>query len=340
MTGVFGGRTLDELRPLTPDLRGLADARLVVVDNGPGRGQRLLLLRNAAGVTLEIAVDRGFDLAALTFRGVNIGWNSPTGLPKPGFPHDAEAGLGLLRNIDGFLVTCGLDNHGLPAEGPSDHLAYPIRKSVHYPLHGRISGLPATLIGYGVSDGEAPVVWCEAEVRQAAVFGEVLVLRRRVELSLFEAKITLSDTVSNRGFRPARHGVLYHFNAGFPFLDEGVQLTGALEALKDDWARSPPIAADGAEEIVDLIEPQADAQGQVSMGLHNPALGVTLSIAFQKSQLPKLALWRCWQAGLYVVGVEPCTHLEPAAQAYSPEARGSFLDPGQARSYDLILSIM
>ncbi len=341
MPGSGQNRSLGELRRLTPDLRGLADARLVVVDNGPGRGQRMLLLRNAAGLTLEIAVDRGFDLAAITFRGINIGWNSPTGLPRPSFPHDLESGFGILRGLDGFLATCGLDNYGLPAEGSAEHLAYALRKSVHYPLHGRISAHPATLMGYGLSEGETPVLWCEGEIRQAAVFGEVLTLRRRIELRLFDGSISLSDTVTNRGFRPARHGVLYHFNVGFPFLDASSKLTGALERLAPQWQQSPPIAADDAEEEVDSFEPDADADGIVRAGMVNPALagGMELELAFNKAQLPRLALWRCWQSGLFVVGIEPCSGLDPDALTYEGPGTGPFLEPGEIKRYDIKLTI-
>lgn len=48
-----------ELQEKTPDFRGVADIRLVTMEDGPGRGQRLLIARNASGVSFEIAVDRG-----------------------------------------------------------------------------------------------------------------------------------------------------------------------------------------------------------------------------------------------------------------------------------------
>ena len=64
-----------ELRKRSSDLRAIADVRLVAIEDGPGRGQRLLLARNAAGIAFEIAVDRGFDLSSLSIRGINIGWH-------------------------------------------------------------------------------------------------------------------------------------------------------------------------------------------------------------------------------------------------------------------------
>lgn len=78
----------------TADLRALADIRLVTLDDGPGRGQRLLIGRNANGVAFEIAVDRGFDVSGLSFRGTNVGWHSPTQMVFPTHDPDSEEGLG------------------------------------------------------------------------------------------------------------------------------------------------------------------------------------------------------------------------------------------------------
>jgi hypothetical protein len=334
-------RTLGDFKRLTPDLRGLGDARLVSVEDGPGRGQRLLLLRNAAGVGVEIAVDRGFDIAALTLGGINLGWNSPNTLPRPTFAHDLEDGMGVLRALDGFLVTCGLDNYGLAATGTATHLAYPVRQRVHYPLHGRIAGQPGRLIGYGLAEGERPVLWCEGEVRQTALFGEVLVLRRRIELDLFSTGIALHDTVTNAGFRPARHGILYHFNIGYPLLDEASCPTGSIGPLAEQWRDSPPVPDDDSEEQVDVIEPLVEPDGLAQAGLCNPSLlgGTALSIRFDPAQLPGLALWRCWQSGIFALGIEPNSALDATALDYEGPGTGPFLEAGESRRYDLAIEL-
>lgn len=71
-----------ELQRRTADLRSVADIRLTSLEDGPGRGQRLLIARNAHGVAFEVAVDKGFDIAGLSFRGTNIGWHSPCRWPS------------------------------------------------------------------------------------------------------------------------------------------------------------------------------------------------------------------------------------------------------------------
>lgn len=333
--------SLENLRRCTPDLRGVGDIRLMTLDNGPGRGQRLLIGRNATGLGFEVAVDRAFDLSALTYRGINLGWNSPVQMTARPFPHDLESGAGMLRNLDGFIVTCGLDHFGEPIEGAADHFIYPLRRQIQYPLHGRISSQAAKLTGYGLTDSPPQTLWCEAEVRQAAVFGEVLVLRRRIELELFGRRLTQSDVILNQGYRPTRHALLYHINLGYPFLDREAELIGGFGSLRDTFRKIPPVPEDGFEELDDHIDPECDDKGTVMVGMRNPSLlqGVSLRIQFLKAQLPQVNLWRCWQSGLYVMGIEPCTGIGANSLAYKGPGSANFLEAGASRHYHLTIEV-
>ena len=171
------------LRRKSPDLRGIADVRLVTLEDGPGRGQRILIARNATGLSFEVAVDRGFDLSSLSMNAINIGWWSPTQMPFPTVDPDSEQGWGFLRNFDGFLVTCGLDHISRPRAVDISHYNHPHLKTITPPLHGRIATAKARLLSYGVDEVAGTVV-CDGIVRQASVFGEVLELRRRITLPL------------------------------------------------------------------------------------------------------------------------------------------------------------
>lgn len=330
---------LADLRKKTADLRGLGEIRLVALENGPGRGQRLLLCRNAAGLECEVAVDRGFDVTALRWRGINLGWNGPVGTAAPREP-GGEEGLGVLRSFDGFLVTCGLDHYGLPGVGPAENFIYPHRTRTRFPLHGRVSAIGATLSGYGLdSESAMPALWCEADVRQASLFGEVLTLRRRIEIPLFEPRLNLYDRVRNDGYRPTRHGVLYHCNLGYPLLDEHAQLSGDFEpGLRTGFASEPPVPADDVQERFDSHASKAGADGLARAGVRNPQLegGLELEIAYSAATLPMLGLWRAWQSGIYALGIEPHTLLTAPAE----EARGpSLLEAGEARHYRLHFQI-
>lgn len=74
-------------------------------------------------------------------------------------------------------------------------------------------------------------------------------------------------------------------------------------------------------------------------GLHNPNLGVTLKLYFQKDQLPHLTNWQHWGKNEYVTGLEPGTH-PPIGQA-SARAQNTliYLAPGERRTYDLTIDV-
>ena len=328
---------LSALRKKTGDLRGLGDIRLVALEDGPGRGTRLIICRNAAGLEFEISVDRGFDLSALRWRGANLSWHSPVGDGVPAGALEAEDGLALLRSFDGFLVTCGLDHYGAPASGSADPYNYPLRTRMSHPLHGRISSTPATLRGYGLETGAAhPYFWAEADIRQAALYAEVLVLRRRIEAPLFEPLIRMRDTVANAGWRPSRHAMLYHFNVGYPLLDQQSVLTGSFsEAAKAAFQAAPPIPAEVIKELFEVETTAGDCEGWAHAGLSNPALngGVALDIAYSAATLPGLGLWRAYQSGIYAVGLEPLTGIAPDDAGYQGPGTPNYLEAGASRDY-------
>ena len=114
-------------------------------------------------------------------------------------------------------------------------------------LHGRVANIPARLTGYGERwEAGRCVLWAEGEVRQAAIFGEHLVLRRRIEADLHGTEIRLSDTVTNAGFDRTPHMFLYHVNVGWPLLYEGAVRRGRR---LDPW-RSDSVAAQGFSHTV------------------------------------------------------------------------------------------
>ena len=68
------------------------------------------------------------------------------------------------------------------------------------------------------------MLWAEGEVIQAALFGEQLALRRRIEADLGGRALRITDVVTNTGATPCPHMLLYHCNVGFPVVDAGAEL--------------------------------------------------------------------------------------------------------------------
>src|SRR5262249_57919645 len=119
-----------------------------------------------------------------------------------------------------MVVSCGLDHTLAPDEDTAEQFNQPhIRTTVRYGLHGRIGGLPARLAGYGERwDGDECVLWAEGEVLQSAVFGEQLVLRRRVEASVGGAWFLVPGPGENNRDTPAAPQLLLHCHPRVPGL--------------------------------------------------------------------------------------------------------------------------
>src|SRR5690606_14852020 len=95
----------------------------------------------------------------------------------------------------------------------------------------------------------------------------------------------------------------------------------------------------GGEEAA-FIDIAADDEGKCCCGIHNPHIGLALSIEFNKAQLPWLTNWQHWGSGEYVVGLEPGTH-PPIGQA-NARKDGSLilLEPHERREYEVVVRIM
>lgn len=269
--------------------------------DGDAAGVRLVRLRTGE-IDVDLAVDRALDVVRASVRGVPVGWLSPAGLRHPAFTE--PVGFGPLRTFTGgLLTTCGLDHIHAPADSPnpSGHPAEPVR---HHPLHGRVASLPARLTRLGRSDDGTRLV-VEGQIRQAAPFGENLVLTRRVEALVGGRTLHVVDQIRNAGFTPAPLAVLYHANVGWPVLSPRAQLLGGAPG------QSVPDPVPGAQESVLEVRATSDENGWAHAAVVNDDLGdgraAGLLVSWDAAALPVLAQWVMPASGMYVVGVEPST---------------------------------
>ena len=271
-------------------------------------------------------------------------------MQRPGLHQpELDAGVGFLRAFNGLLVTCGLDHYGGGEEGSSAHFNYPYRQKTVYPMHGRISHVPGRLIGYGIDEAQG-LVWCEGTATQASAFGEVLELHRRIEAPLGGSEIRVHDTVTNRGFRPTPHAILYHYNFGYPLLSgQSEFLAPVREVLwmphepkaQDVGYRHQAPPRDDFVEQVYLHDVASDKAGLTTAALINDELrdGLAISVTFDKAQLPTLLEWQCLQSGMYALGIEPGTHYTLGRAASEERGEMIWLAPGDQRSYETGLAV-
>jgi hypothetical protein len=348
--------TRAELERHVGDTSQLFGVDLLEHGDGVERGVRLLRFRTGSGLAFDVLVDRAMDLAGLDWRGVPLGWRSPTGFRSPWLhEHDAEDGLGWLRSFSGLLNTCGLDHTMGPEEEDAAHFHYPARQRIRHGLHGRVAYIPARLLAYGERwDGDRCLLFAEGEVRQATMYGENLVLYRRIEAEVGGDTVTLLDTVANRGFHFTPHALLYHVNLGFPVVDAGTRLVAPLRrtlfTTHDPAATAiGPIeqAAPQTRFVEQVYEHElaAGSDGASFAALVNPGFawpggerGLGCVLAWDARALPAFYQWQNLQEGNYVVGIEPgTTHAGSRADRLR---RGEFawLGHGEVLRYRLSLT--
>ena len=170
------------------------------------------------------------------------------------------------------------------------------------------------------------MLWAEGEVIQAAVFGEQLVLRRRVEADVGGTALRITDTVTNTGATACPHMLLYHCNVGFPVVDAGAELaypagpgTCVSDACDPGYRRLLAPRPDFVEECYehDMV-PGPD--GMVSAAVINRAAGLGVYQRYSRAALPHHITWRQLGTGTYVVAMEPSTNRD-AGPGGRPRAR-------------------
>jgi len=314
-----------ELARRVGDFSQLFGVELLSHSDGRERALRMLRFRTGSGLSFDIMVDRAMDLGGMTFRGVPVGWRSPTGFRSPWLHEvDAEDGLGWLRSFSGMMNSCGLDHIMGVTEDTAEHFCYPDRARIFHTLHGRISYQPARLTGYGERwDDDRCYLYAEGEIRQAAMYGENLILERRIEVEVGTDTVTFHDRVRNLGFYPTPHALLYHINLGWPVVDKETRLVAPIQSTP--FMVHDPRATDiGPIEQADpqsrffqqVYEHQivAEDDGTARAALINDAFetpagetGVALEIAYDGRAMPAFFQWQNLQEGNYVVAIEPAT---------------------------------
>lgn len=320
--------------------------RLVTCEDGVERGMRLLEFRTGSGLCFSVMVDRAMDIGEMSHAGRAIGWHSPTGFRHPGLHEpEGEGGLGWIRSFSGFLATCGLDHILGAEEVDGRHYNYPRRERIRHGIHGRIGAVPARLTGYGERwEGDRCILWAEGVVVQAAVFGEVLHLHRRIEADLGGNTVRLSDRVVNAGHLQTPHMLMYHINLGYPVVDEGARYVAPVrevvwtnhadpKAQGVGYRRCPGPIAGFAEQVWEH-EMVADPDGLVPVAVVNDRIGLGLLVETQASQFPCAIQWQNFQVGHYVMGVEPATHHVLGNQFARDRDEMIWLGAGEERRYD------
>lgn len=263
----------------------IGSLRRYTLMDGASQGLEVLDCDNGQ-IRFLLNVSKACDVMQLYHKGQNMSFISKNGFIKREVPF-------LNRFEGGMVYTCGLDNVG-GRDG--------------YELHGTFHNTPAQIVR-ATCDEQGICV--EAIIRNTALFGQNLVMKRKIYTSMGSGNVTLEDTLVNEGYKDAEYCLLYHINVGYPMLDAGARLVGDVVSCTP---RTPWSEANVAAHR-EMVQPTADEEemcyylelAQPEISLVNEAVGKKFTVSYSKDTLPKFVEWKSMVCGDYALGLEPAT---------------------------------
>ncbi|MHB9038153.1 MAG: aldose 1-epimerase family protein [Armatimonadota bacterium] len=335
--------TKQELLDRVGDISQVGGARKIALADGPHQGVEAVEFRTGTGFNFLAVPGRGLDITIAEHNGRSLAWRSAAGEVSSAMYE--EPGLGWVRSFPGGLVTtCGLTYVGAPCEDMGDKLG----------LHGRFSNTPASNVYVdGEWNGDDYTMWAIGKVRESRLFGENILLKRKVSAVLGESRFQIHDVVTNEGPRRTPHMILYHINGGFPAVDEGSLLVSpTLKATPRDtdaevdkehfYKMDPPTV--GYKERCYYHDMAADSDGWVYTALINKNMPAGEQFGFyvkyNKNELPRFIQWKMNGTREYVVGMEPANCLVEGRDKDRERGILQFLKPGETREYHVEIGVL
>ena len=355
-------RDLDrkELMRRVGNLAQIGGIDVVAYEEGHARGTRALQVNTGGGLRFSVHPERGLDVGRAEYAGIGLCYLAPNMAPGPWYYEGKLDDYAWLRvGLGGLVNTAGLVTIGLPQTIATDQYGFTQRLTERYGTHGRVAVTPATRFTHGERwDGDRCVLWIEGLIREEIAYGENLSLRRRFETELGSRAFRIVDVVTNDGWFETPHQVLYHFNIGYPIVDDGSEVIASvteepadMSFTTQDESGSPsrwrtatdPVSGFTHEGYV--VSMRADEGGEVGVAVVNHRLrpevgGLGVYLRYDQRQLPVYIAWRMMREGLYAIGLEPSTN--PFGELDDLLAQGYplMLKPGEQRTYELEFGIL
>ena len=263
----------------------VASIRRYTLSEGREKGLDVLDCDNGK-IRFLLNVSKACDIMQLYHEGQNISFISKNGFTKRETPF-------LRRFEGGMLYTCGLDSVG-GRDG--------------FELHGTLHNIPAEIIRAECNENGITV---EAIIRDTALFGKNLVMKRKIFTAIGGDSVTLEDTLVNEGYKAEEYCLLYHINVGYPMLDDGVKVIADVESYtpRTAWAK---------QNEATMYEMNASTPNQEEtcyfLNLKKPEItlvneknGKEFTVSYSGDTLPCFVEWKSMASGDYALGLEPCT---------------------------------
>lgn len=263
----------------------VASIRRYTLTEGRGKGLDVLDCDNGK-IRFLLNVSKACDIMQLYHEGQNMSFVSKNGFTKREIPF-------LRRFEGGMLYTCGLDSVG-GREG--------------YELHGTLHNIPAEIIRAECNESGIVV---ETIIRDTALFGQNLVMKRRVFTEIASDSVSVEDTLFNEGYKAEEYCLLYHINVGYPMLDNGAKVVADVESYtpRTAWAKQNETAMYAMNDAVPNQEETCYflKLSKPEIALVNEKIGKKFTVSYSGDTLTHFVEWKSMASGDYALGLEPCT---------------------------------
>ena len=339
----------EETRYLGHDDLGVPDCTVVkrALHGGFRDGVDLIEVNNGE-LAFSVIPTRGMGIWQASYRGIDLGWKAPINGPvNPQFVNVVErGGLGWIMGFDELLCRCGLDSNGAP--GPDVIIDNNGNEAtVLLTLHGKIANLPAHRVEIQ-ADPDTKTVSIVGEVDESAIFMPGLRLKSTTSTTPVSNRLTVVDEITNMRSQPAELELLYHWNFGQPFLEEGSRLRAPIKEMSPrsseptanfDVYRGP---TSGFVEEVYFYKLLSNANGQTVAALTNNAGDKAVVLRYDTKELPYLTQWKNTGAveDSYVTGIEPGTNFPNPKSFERKQGRVIRLEPGATYRAENVLEVL
>jgi len=324
------------------DISQVCGIRRFELIDGNQKGVEALDIRTGSGLNFTVLVGRGMDISSAEYQGIPICWRSSVG--EVSSAYFEPEGYGWLRSFfGGLLTTCGLTYFGHPCQDNGKQLG----------LHGRISNTAGRITFCDTYwQGDEYILEVVGKVRETAVFGEDILLTRKITTKLGETKLWINDVVENLGFQAQEHMILYHINIGFPIVDKDTKLFARYKEIipRDEEAKKytePPTSFSDPipnfKEKCYFYKMEPDKDGKVKVALFNKRLnknqGLGIYLKYDIKELPEFIEWKMMGEKMFVVGIEPGNARGNRAQEREKNSL-PYLAPHQKCEYHIEIGIV
>ena len=323
------------------DFSQIAGAKRYELTCGKSKGVEAVDIRTGGGLNYTVLADRALDIGWAEYKGIPLVFMAQAGIVSPQYYH--PDGNEWLRSFSGgLLTTCGLSNVGEASE----------LNGVKYGQHGRISNLPGENISIEEEfDGMNYLISVKGKVRQVKSFVENMILQRTIKSFAGQNSILINDVVENRTTGKQPFMLLYHFNFGFPLLNENsrIIIPNKDKVSFEDPALFRLINSDSSKEDQEvmpedpfLFQASPDKKGDAYFLLANdrddPELAILLK--YSHTALKNLILWKYLYSGNYVLCIEPANcHIKGIDKEYK-NGTLEYLEPFEKREINIEIKVL